>query len=154
MPAITNLSDKHVDDMKAGRSDRNLWIYGYDLSVDEEGPAVARLKKIIRGLRDLTMVDEEALSAHLHPVATVRQLEEVKGKIMFMLNRPASKALALKGGGGSACGGRRAARNSDVGMARTGYRAHERRQAGSSWSAGQIRRRPHHHVQTAVGKPQ
>ena len=42
------------------------------------------------------MVDEEALSAHEHPVATVRQLEEVKGEIMFMLNHPASKALALK----------------------------------------------------------
>ena len=96
MSAITNLSDKHVEDIKAGRSDRNLWIYGYDLSVDEEGPAVARLKKIIRGLRDLTMVDEEALRAHEHPVATVRQLEGVKGKIMFMLNHPASKALALK----------------------------------------------------------
>ena len=40
MSAITNLSDKHVEDIKAGRCDRNLWIYGYDLSV--EGPAVAR----------------------------------------------------------------------------------------------------------------
>ena len=96
MSTITNLSNKHVGNIKAECSDRNLWIYGYDLSVEEEGPAVARLKKIIRGLRDLTMVDEETLRAHEHPVATVRQLEEVKGKIMFMLNHPASKALALK----------------------------------------------------------
>ena len=35
MSAITSLSDKHVEDIKAGRSDRNLWIYGYDLSVDD-----------------------------------------------------------------------------------------------------------------------
>jgi hypothetical protein len=96
MSTITNLSNKHVGYIKAECSDRNLWIYGYDLSVEEEGPAVARLKKIIRGLRNLTMVDEETLRAHEHPVATVRQLEEVKGKIMFMLNHPASKALALK----------------------------------------------------------
>ena len=96
MSAIANMSNKHVDNIKAERSDRNLWIYGYDLSV--EGPAVARLKKIIRGLRNLTMVDEEAPSTHEHPVATVRQLEEVKGKIMFVLNHTASKALALKMG--------------------------------------------------------
>ena len=94
MSAIANMSNKHVDNIEAERSDRNLWIYGYDLSV--EGPAVARLKKIIRGLRNLTMVDEEAPSTHEHPVATTRQLEEVKGKIMFVLNHTASKALALK----------------------------------------------------------
>jgi hypothetical protein len=34
MSAIANMSNKHVDNIKAERSDRNLWIYGYDLSVE------------------------------------------------------------------------------------------------------------------------
>ena len=42
------------------------------------------------------MVDEEALNTYEHPVATVRQLDEVKGKILFVLNHPGSKALALR----------------------------------------------------------
>jgi hypothetical protein len=95
MSTITNLSNEHVGNTKAECSDRNLWILGYDLGVEVDGPALARSEKIIRGLRDLTMVVEDTLRAHEHPVAKVKQLEDVKVKITFMLNHP-SKTLALE----------------------------------------------------------
>ena len=95
MSAVTNLSNKHVGNNKAGRSDRNLWIYGYDASVG--GSAVTRLKKIIWGLRRLTMVDEDALNTFEQPISTIRQLAEVKlDKVPLVFNHPGSKALALR----------------------------------------------------------
>jgi hypothetical protein len=95
MSAVTNLSNKHVGNNKADRSDRNLWIYGYDASVG--GSAVTCLKKIIWGLRKLTMVDEEALNTYEQPISTIRQLDEVKlDKVPLVFNHPGSKALALR----------------------------------------------------------
>ena len=153
MSAITNQSNKHVGNNKADRNDRNLWIYGYDASVG--GSAVTRLKKIIWGLRRLTMVDEEALNTFERPISTIRQLDEVKlDKVPLVFNHPGSKGPRFETGGGSAYGGRRNVRNSDVRMARKGNRAHERRRTGSRGSAGQIRGRPHHHGQTTMGQPQ
>ena len=58
---------------------------------------MARLKKIIWGLRNLTLVDEEAWNTYGQPAATIRQIAEVRlDKVSFMFNHPGSKALALR----------------------------------------------------------
>ena len=54
MLAVTNLSSTLVGADKASRINQNRWICGYDSSV--EGSAVARLEKILGGLRNLKMV--------------------------------------------------------------------------------------------------
>ena len=53
MLAVTNLSNTHVGADKASRSNQNLWICGYDSSV--EGSAVARLEKILGGLESMVI---------------------------------------------------------------------------------------------------
>ena len=80
---------------KASRSNQDLWICGYDSSV--EGSAVARLEKIIGGLRNLTMVDEEAWNTYGQASATILQIaEDGLDKVPFMFNHPGSNALALR----------------------------------------------------------
>ena len=85
MLAVTNLSNTHVGADKASRSNQDLWICGYDSSV--EGSAVARLEKIIGGLRNLTMVDEEAWNTYGQASAAILQIaEDGLDKVPFLFN--------------------------------------------------------------------
>ena len=95
MLAVTNLSSTHVGADKASRINQNRWIYGYDSSV--EGSAVARLEKILGGLRNLKMVDEEAWNKYGQTSTTILQTaEDGLDEVPFMFNHPGSNALALR----------------------------------------------------------
>ena len=95
MLSVTNLSNTHGGADKASRSNQDLWICGYDSSV--EGSAMARLEKIIGGLRNLTMVDEEAWNTYSQASAAILQTaEDGLDKVPFLFNHPGSNALALK----------------------------------------------------------
>jgi hypothetical protein len=95
MLSVTNLSNTHGGADKASRSNQDLWICGYDSSV--EGSAMARLQKIIGGLRNLTMVDEEAWNTYSQASAAILQTAEDRlDNVPFLFNHPGSNALALK----------------------------------------------------------
>jgi hypothetical protein len=71
MLAVTNISSTHVGADKASRINQNRWIYGYDSSV--EGSAMASLEKILGGLRNLKLVDEEAWNKYDQTSTTILQ---------------------------------------------------------------------------------
>ena len=58
MLSVAKLTSTLVGADMASRSNQDRWICGYDSS--KEGSAVARLEKILGGLRNLTMVGDEA----------------------------------------------------------------------------------------------
>ena len=58
---------------------------------------MARLEKILGGLRNLTMVDDEAWITYGQASAAILQIaEDGLDKVPFLLNHPGSNALALR----------------------------------------------------------
>ena len=95
MLAVTNLSSTLVGADKAARGNQDRWICGYDSS--KEGSAVARLEKILGGLRNLKMVDGEPWSKYGQTSTTILQAaEDGPDEVPFMFNHPGGNALALK----------------------------------------------------------
>ena len=95
MLSFTNSSNTYDGVDRDARGDHDLWLYGYNLSV--EGSPLARLKKTLGGMMNLATVGDDAwisfgraLSVILHAAIAGKGLDQVP----FLLNSPTDTALA------------------------------------------------------------
>ena len=71
MLSVAKLTSTLVGADMASRSNQDRWTCGYDSS--KEGSAVARLEKILGGLRNLKMVNEEPWNKYGRTSMTILQ---------------------------------------------------------------------------------
>ena len=95
MVAIKNSTITHNEADEAARIDQHLWIVGYETK--REGCAVSRLKKILRGLNNLSMVGDDAWNNYIQDAATIMHAAIVRGRagqVPSWLYHPEDNALA------------------------------------------------------------
>ena len=95
MVAITNSTITHDEADEAARINQDLWIVGYE--TEKEGSAVSRLKKILGGLRNLSMVGDDAWTKYVQASSAIMHAaiaEDVLDEVPSWLYHPEGNALA------------------------------------------------------------
>jgi hypothetical protein len=95
MAPIANSASKRDGADEAARSNQDLWIVGYETGA--EGSAVSRLKKILWGLRNLTMVGDNAWNNYIRDSSAIMQdaiAEDVLAEVPSWLYNQEGNALA------------------------------------------------------------
>ena len=95
MVAIKNSTITHNEADDAARIDQLPWIVGYETK--REGCAGSRLKKILRGMNNLSMVGDDAWNNYIQDAATIMHAaisEDVLDTVPSWLYHPTDNALA------------------------------------------------------------
>ena len=95
MVSITNSTITYDEADEAARINQDLWIVGYD--TEREGSAVSRLKKILGGLQNLSMVGDDAWTKYIQASSAIMHAaiaEDVLDEVPSWLYHPGGNALA------------------------------------------------------------
>ena len=82
---------------EAARINKHLWIAGYE--TEKQGPAVSRLKKILGGLRNLSMVGDDAWTNYVRAASEIMHAaiaEDVLNEVPDDVYHSEGNALATR----------------------------------------------------------